>query len=141
MNRGKEERGFTRLRLPIDVYIFTDNLGKCHGIAHDISMSGVNVQMQDCPLAAGAHVAVQLDFYGLVLSMHAGIARIEGDKIALSFDDIELESYEHLSRLIQLNSLEPEQIERELHEHIGLRERSSLHRNRDNPATTGKTDK
>ncbi|WP_161595146.1 PilZ domain-containing protein [Mariprofundus erugo] len=133
MNIEKEERGFTRLKLPIDVTIFTEDQGKCHGTAHDISMSGVNVQLPECTLHMDSHVAVQLDFYGLLLSMNAKVARQINHEVALSFDNIELESYEHLARLIQLNSLEPEQIERELHDHIGLRERQPLRRHRDHP--------
>ncbi|RMD91871.1 MAG: hypothetical protein D6811_07985, partial [Alphaproteobacteria bacterium] len=78
----------------------------------------------------GEIVAVQMSFNGLLLRMDGKVIRSQPQRIALHFMQMELESYDILSRVIMLNSTCPERIEDELSSHIGLQEPLAAYRHR-----------
>ncbi len=52
----------------------------------------------------------------LVLNMQGRVVRVEAERIALVFTEIDLDSYYHLKNIIYYNSEDPDKIEQELQE-------------------------
>ncbi len=59
----------------------------------------------------------------IVIKATGTVVRSEPGTLAVHFTEIDPESYQHLSRLILLNTGEPEKAEREFLEHAGIRSR------------------
>jgi hypothetical protein len=57
----------------------------------------------------------------LHITVQARIVRATEDGMGVEFTEMPLESYDHLRKMVLLNSADPDQVEREFRNHIGLR--------------------
>ncbi len=120
------QREFSRAATKMEVEITSDAHPPVRGITHDVSMSGVFVVCDDrMPVGTECRVAVRLAGGEEPVSVDAAgrVARVEPDGMGLQFTEIDMDSYEHLRRLVLFNSTETSAVERELRDHLGLRER------------------
>ncbi len=93
-----------------------DATGTWEGILLDISLKGALLQMSaDWPGILGAKVQLQLDLGNdATIGMQATVAHLEGTRVGLRCDNIELDSITHLRRLIEMNAGDVSVVEREL---------------------------
>ena len=61
------------------------------------------------------------DTEALHITVESRVVRSSDDGMGIEFVEMPLESYDHLRRLVLLNSTNPEQVEQEFRSHIGLR--------------------
>jgi hypothetical protein len=54
------------------------------------------------------------------------VVRVSEDGIAIQFEQIDLDSMEHLRKLVLFNADDPEQAEREIEENPGIRRHASI---------------
>lgn len=82
----------------------------------DISLKGALVKIPDGWAGSlGDRFQLQLDLAAEAkISMNATVAHIEDSRVGLHCDSIDLDSVTHLRRLIELNSGDPDQLDREL---------------------------
>ncbi|MDP2169250.1 MAG: PilZ domain-containing protein [Rhodocyclaceae bacterium] len=82
----------------------------------DISLKGALVKIPDGWAGSlGDRFQLQLDLAAEAkISMNATVAHIEDSRVGLHCDSIDLDSVTHLRRLIELNSGNPDQLDREL---------------------------
>ncbi len=123
--QGKRE--FTRV--PMHIWgTFADASGeKLTAEVNNLSVRGCHVSTFD-PLPAGGRFHLTLfvedDDDALRFQVEARVVRSDADGMGVEFMEMPLESYEHLRNMVLLNASDPEQVEREFREHIGLRRAS-----------------
>lgn len=121
------QREFTRI--PIHIWgTFTDASGDLlTAEVNNLSLRGCHVSTFD-PLPADGRYHLTLfvedDERALHFRVEARIVRSDRDGMGVEFMEMPLESYEHLRNMVLLNSTDPEQVEREFHQHIGLKRAS-----------------
>lgn len=82
----------------------------------DISLKGALVEVPSgWPGRHGDHCQLRLILAGdVVIDMGTTVAHVEGSRIGLRCENIDLDSITHLRRLVELNSGDPALLEREL---------------------------
>ena len=86
------------------------------GRLHDISLKGALLEMvDDWHGAPGDHCSLKLDLSPDVsIRMQTTVKHVEGRRMGLRCDEIDIDSITNLRRLVELNSDDPELLEREL---------------------------
>lgn len=127
MTEQKNAREFSRIEIPVTVRLSMD------GDKIVSSSKVVNISMNGMQLCAehtmsvGDQCQVEVLFgdpdNALSIFAEGKIARIISDGLAVNFESIELESFDHLKNLISYNAGDVDQVEREFAEHLGLHRR------------------
>jgi len=78
----------------------------------------------------GSQLAMQINFYGLVLSMHATVLPQSGSALALAFEGIDPENRERLKTIILLNGQDPDLMEQAIQRYCAASGQVPLQRNR-----------
>ena len=113
-----ERRRFTRIALACRVRITSAN-GIWWGELIDVSLKGLLVRVAaGWPGRAGDHctVQLQLDEGETVIQMEGRVIHHAGERIGFGWESIDLDSFSHLKRLLQLNLEDEAQLLRELEE-------------------------
>ena len=123
MSESNNAREFSRIGIPMTATLSVDGerTESCEVV--NISLSGIELCTEhNRSLGDHSQVEVQFGYPGNELSIQAEgkIVRITSDGLALNFESIGLESYEHLKNLITYNSGNAGQVEKEFSEHLGL---------------------
>ena len=115
MNVSHDHRAFWRAPFHAVVKL-TDATGTWAGELLDISLKGALLEMtSDWPGVLGAKCQLRLDLgEGVAITMRATVAHLEGTRMGLCCDNLELDSITHLRRLVELNAGDPNLLEREL---------------------------
>ncbi len=131
MNKMNNQREFSRVDVPVRVEIERQGQDVFIAVAHDVSLNGLRIQSDehfeaDCM----CDVKVILGEDGgeekpVVIEAHGCVVRSDGPFVAIHFDNLELEGYNHLKNLILYNALDSDQIEREFDAHIGLHRKNN----------------
>ena len=110
-----ERRHFQRLTLDGSARLYATG-GYWDTQLIDMSLKGVLVvRPPGCDPLPGTRFRMELRVHdAVVISMGVEAARVEPQRIALAWDRIDLDSLSRLKRVIELNSTEPEQLNREL---------------------------
>lgn len=111
-----DQRRFSRVTFEADSSL---HLGGSTLAAHllDISLKGALVTLGDGhapPLGAPATLELRLTGSNVVIRMQVTVAHLDESRVGLRCESIDLDSISHLRRLIELNSGDPQSIEREL---------------------------
>jgi len=129
MSEMNNQREFSRVGVPVRVAIERQGLPTFHAVASDVSLNGIRIASDESFDAdVRCDVKVMLGGEGgepIVIDAHGCVVRSDGQFIAIHFDELELEGYNHLKKLILYNSLDSDQVEREFDAHIGLHRRDS----------------
>jgi len=123
MSESNNAREFSRIGIPMTATLSVDGDKTVSGKVVNISLSGVELCTEhNRSLGDHTQIEVQFGYPGNELSIQAEgkIVRITSDSLAVNFESIELESYEHLKNLITYNSGNTDQVEKEFSEHRGL---------------------
>ncbi len=121
---GQEQREFTRV--PAHLWgMWTDAEGvEQYWEVEQLSLRGGHALCEQ-PLPVGTSLPLRLtnDLAedALVFEVDAVVRQHTGTGMGLEFTAMPLESYEHLSRLVELYAQDPDRVVHEIHEHVGLR--------------------
>jgi len=121
--RTTPSRQSTRVTVGVTVEITTPDGHRITGTARDLSVKGLAVDT-DQRIDAGTpcHVTLFLDggLDSVELQAEAMVVRSDDRGLALEFGDVQLDSLDHLRKLVLYNSGDPTAIEREFDRHQGL---------------------
>jgi hypothetical protein len=121
----KHSREFTRCQTAIEVEIAT---GERSVVAstRDVSLNGIYLYGERS-LPAGTPCRVTLFIGGresdVRVEASGHVARVDAEGLAVSFDEVSLDGYQHLKQLVLLNAPDPDQVAEEIEQHVGLRRR------------------
>lgn len=124
MDDHANRRDFSRVECHIDVEVDCDDKIVCGRLA-DVSMRGARL-FCDEQLLLQAECMVKL-FLGdtressACIKAKGKIIRSTEEAISLEFTEIDLDSFEHLRNLVQLNASDVSQVEGEFKSHLGLK--------------------
>jgi hypothetical protein len=123
MTEEKDAREFTRVTTQVWAVIRGADGGAMEGLIRDVSANGLFVS---CPEIVETNVSldveVHLGAFGAAISGRASVVRQADDGVALQFEMLNgVESFEHLRRLILMNTHDAERAEDEFESHLGLR--------------------
>jgi len=116
-------REFTRVPIKIEIQIkvrdkvfLTDN-------TKDLSMKGVFLESDD-ELSLGEPCEVSIFLVGtdpIEIHFKGKVGRAVKNGIGIEFTEMDLESYEHLQNLLRYRAADAEKIDKEVHNHVGLK--------------------
>lgn len=95
------------------------------GETHNLSLRGVYCLCAD-PLPGGTECRVVLTLSGggepvpLRVKADGRVVRTERAGMAIEFNEMDLESYQTLRQLVLYNADDPDRVEREFRDHVGL---------------------
>ena len=118
-----DRRKFMRVPLPYPVTLTTNDVKVVAKGARDVCAKGIFVDTH-AEIEVGAECTIRIDLVPALdapsIQAHGRIARVEEHGVAVEFTEIGLGSFEHLRNYIRLNSPDPERVDREFVEHLGL---------------------
>ncbi len=119
-----DQREFTRVGPHFDARIVVDNQPTGQVTTLDISMGGALVEF-DGDIDEGGHCQLVISLANNPeqnkISILAHVTRKDGNKLALEFDSVDVDSYQHLERLVLLNATDSESVQSELDSHLGIK--------------------
>ena len=120
------EREFTRVTTRFNIEVAIGERTIRSGQTRDLSMKGVYVVCdEELPAGAECRIAIRLSESdeGPVITARGEVIRADAEPsgFAVEFSEVDLESYEHLRKMVMLNSSEPDKVEKEINEHLGLK--------------------
>ena len=118
----KDNRRFSRVQFFIGAELKADSKDYAVQII-DLSLNGVMIEVPyDCHLEIeqDCTLTIPLNNGELIVEMAAYIKHIKDNKVGLSIHHIDLESIQHLKRIIELNLGDCSSLDRELDELIKL---------------------
>ena len=126
MGEAHNRREFTRVTTRFHVSITAGGRTIDSGRTRDLSMKGLFVQCDE-PLPAGTECQAVIHLgepeSGIEVKTECTVVRSAPDGLALEFTAVDVESYGHLRNMVLLNSQETETVEKEIHGHLGLKNR------------------
>ena len=127
MVTSSDKREFSRAPVHVRAEITTRAGVTICGRVRDLGMSGIFVDAeQGLPLDTECAVAIILDTGDapIRLDLHGRVSRIDVQGIALEFDEVDVDSVEHLQNLVRYNAANSEEADREIRDHLGLKRRT-----------------
>ncbi len=122
---AENKRDFTRAVVGVKAEIIAkDTL--ISGLVGDVSLNGLLLICDD-QLPEGMECIVHLFLgdqespQGLRIETKGVVIRNLDNGIAVEFTELDLESYDHLKNLVSLNATDPEKVEHEIKDHLGLK--------------------
>ncbi len=123
---SEDHREFSR----VDIKLHTKILAKGKEImsrdTHDVSMKGLFVKC-DSDWPVGTECEIHLTLEGqdspVDLAVKGRVQRVTESGMGLLFTEVSLEAYEHLHNLIMLNTHDPDKVEQEFKDHLGLKKK------------------
>ncbi len=123
---SKEGREFSRVDIKILAKITAKGQEVVFAGEHDVSMKGLFVKGKS-DWAIGTECEIHLILEGqsppVDIKVKGRVQRITEEGIAILFTEVGLEAYEHLHNLVLLNTDDPEKVEQEFDDHIGLKKK------------------
>lgn len=115
MNTAKEHRDFWRAPFH-KLAQLTDAKGTCQAELVDLSLKGALLEMPaEWKGVCGNQCQLKLELSpGVSILMKGTVAHVEGRKMGLHCQNIDIDSITHLRRLVELNAGDPALLEREL---------------------------
>ena len=127
-DRNQNNREFTRVPIKVEATLRFEGLTINAVHTQDLSMKGLFV-LTDEALPEGSECQILLSLSGqsdpLVLNMKGVVQRIADAGVGVKFTEIDVDSFFHLKNLVLLNSntSNVDNVEREIEGHIGLNKR------------------
>ena len=128
--KTSDRRQFARANVNLKCTLYTEH-GPIEGVVGNMSMRGVYVVTHiKPPLGTPCNVFIRLADTSNVLSLQisGSIARHDRDGVGVRLDVLAFEAFQHLSRIVLLNSDDPDEVEAEMDRHVGLRPRTGKKR-------------
>lgn len=123
---SKNAREFSRVDIRILAKVTAKGEERVFAGEHDVSMKGLFVKGKT-DWVIGTECEIHLILEGqsppVDIRVKGRVQRITEDGIAMLFTEVGLEAYEHLHNLVLLNTDDPEKVEQEFDDHIGLKKK------------------
>lgn len=124
----KEKRDFIRVPFRMNTAVRTGDRTIWSSSTLDISMSGLRVATNESPPPAGTPCEIEIVLAetpsAVIIEAGGTIVRSEPGTLAVHFNEVDIDSYEHLQLLILNNAADPERAEQEFRTHWGIRKPS-----------------
>ena len=122
----KDHREFSRVDIKICAIVEAKGEEIVSTGTQDVSMKGLFVEGKT-DWSLGTECEIRLILEGrdpsVNIAVKGKVQRITEKGVALLFTEVGLEAYEHLHNLVMLNSDDPEKVEQEFSDHLGLRKK------------------
>ncbi len=112
-----EKRYFGRVSFGTDARLDIDGQ-RMTGALLDISLKGALLEFETPPqikAKTACHLSIHLPNSDVVLDFNAEAVHFHDRCIGVKFTESDPDSFSHLRRLLELNTGDPEQVEKELH--------------------------
>jgi hypothetical protein len=123
---SEESREFTRVPIKVEAEVHADGQSIFCEETRDVSMKGLFLK-GDKSFPMGTKCVVTLFLGGKEGGMRIdvkGVVEHSSEKgMGVQFSEIGLDSYEHLQNLVLYNSQDSHKVEKEIHDHLGLKKR------------------
>ena len=124
MTSESESREFSRSPVNVKSLVRLESGVLVEGLIQDVSMNGVLFKAERL-LPIDTCVRLVLILEGgqgeLKIDTHGIIKHLNKNIMAIQFQNIDAESIEHLRRLVLYNAIDPDKVDREFQQHIGLK--------------------
>ena len=123
---SQDHREFSRVDIRILAKVTAKGEEMIFAGEHDVSMKGLFVKGKtDWPIGTECEIHLILEGQSppVDIRVKGRFQRITEDGIAMLFTEVGLEAYEHLHNLVLLNTDDPEKVEQEFDDHIGLKKK------------------
>lgn len=121
----EEKRRFSRIVFHVSARLETDEHRFDFDSIENLSVGGCLVEIPDAEAALkkGQPVIFKifLEHFAPPVQVAGEIARLDGKDVSVKFTTIDPENLYHLQNIIRYNSKDTNQIEKELHDHPGLK--------------------
>ncbi len=133
MAEATNGREFTRAKVGIKVDVSTSDGYSAKGVVSDLSLKGVfflcyeEANREAVHEGAACSVTLSLDASDppILVETDGKVTRVEDEALAVEFDAVEADSFEHLHNLVLANSQDADQVEDEFEHHVGIKRRRS----------------
>ncbi len=117
------------LRVDTKFKVTLENEGKTiqSGRTRDLSMKGLLVLCEErYPVGTDCRILIHLSDpdSGPKVEARGTIVREHPDGLGIQFTELDVDSYNHLRKMIIHNAEETEKAEQEIHDHVGLKRRA-----------------
>ena len=123
---SENHREFSRVEVKVQASIQVRDRAIISRDTQDISMKGLFVKCE-ADWSIGTECEIHLMLEGqdppVDISVKGRVQRVTEDGMGLLFTEVGLEAYEHLHNLVLLNSHEPDKVEQEFKNHLGLKKK------------------
>jgi hypothetical protein len=127
MKSDINQREFTRIPIQLEVQVTPTRQPASSYQVRDVSMKGLYLLCeQPLPMGAECRITLLLGDKENPVRIEVGgkVARVDADGMGVEITEIVgVESFAHLRNLVLYNSSNTEQVEREFHDHIGIKRR------------------
>ncbi len=125
MKGGKDRREFIRVPFRTEVSVRTADRTLWSNSTLDISLNGVRIATTEAPPPEGAACEIEIVLSdadpAVLIEARGTIIRPEPGILAVHLTELDIESYDHLRRLILNNAEDPDRAEQEFNAHWGIR--------------------
>lgn len=123
--QDNDKREFLRVPFRMGTTVRTGDRTIWSSSTLNISMNGIRVAMTESVPPEGTVCEVEIVLAEkpelVIIEARGSIVRSEPGTLAVHFSEVDVDSYEHLRKLILNNSEDPEQAEQEIRSHAGIR--------------------
>ncbi len=124
MGTPDEKRDFTRAETHVAAEIQLED-GRCiGGEIEDVSIKGVLIACDE-EVAAGSRCSVRLDLRAgsaeIRVKANGAVKRATDAGLAVEFDSVDSDGFEHLRNLVLYNAQDTEQVEEEFEGSVGIK--------------------
>ncbi len=121
-----EKREFSRSPVAVEVDVTGDDFQITVREIRNVSMGGVGIAPCDEEIPVGCECRVRLylggRLSGVCIEAEGRVARADDEEIGIEFTEIiGADSYQHLKRLVLLNSEDPRAVQEEFGAHLGIK--------------------
>lgn len=118
------QREFTRNPVHVAATVQTAAGEEIPGHTDQLSMNGLFVRCSELlALDTPCRVTLSLGDGETRIEVAARVANVTEEGMGLAFDEMEPESYAHLKRLVLYNAVDLDQVEAEIENHLGIKDR------------------
>lgn len=129
MNQDSERREFVRVPFRTGSTVRTADRTIWASSALDLSMNGIRIEISGTPPAPGTTCEVEMvlseDEPPVIIEARGTVVRSAPGTIAVHFTEVDLDSYQHLREIVLNNAGSPEEAERQIRAHWGIRRPSA----------------
>ncbi len=123
---SEDHREFSRVNIKLHAKIMAKGKEIMSQDTHDVSMKGLFVNC-DSDWPVGTECEIHLTLEGqdppVDLEVKGRVQRVTESGMGLLFTEVSLEAYEHLHNLVMLNTHDPDKVEQEFKNHLGLKKK------------------
>jgi len=124
MAKPTEKRNFTRAEVRVVAELHIEEGPSLPGEVQDVSLKGALISCEG-DVGPGAVCALSIRLHpddpAYRVDAKGTIRRVSGSNVAIEFDTVEAEGFEHLRNLVLYNTQDVEQVEDEFEQSIGIK--------------------